>query len=381
MRIKWSAIASCVLLALPLPVSQTAVAGQFETMMDSFGNLVTVAGRGQIREKPVNGWLTTMEGGSAKDAELSRPHMTMADAAGNLYVADKGGHAIRKVTPDGTIHTIAGTNSPGFNGDGLGTTAQLDSPNGLYTLPDGTNYILDLGNSRIRRLGTDGVLTTIVDDPSGIVFGRGLWVDPNEDLIYYASGSLVRKWTRDAGLSTYATGFTELGNLDVDPTDGRLVVTDRGGHGVWKIDGAGTKQRIAGNGGTVGGGDGLAATLTGLNEVRGICFAPDGAYYLATHKGGQVWYVDDGGIIHLMIDGDTNHTHAGDGLPLGVPPAKRISEPRAVTLAPNGDLLVTENDFGYVRVVQSVPEPTSLALAVMALAGTLCLLRRTPTSR
>ena len=83
-----------------------------------------------------------MEGGLALDAELSRPHMTMADVAGNLYIADKDAHAIRKVTTDGIIHTIAGTNTAGFNGDGLGIDVQLSAPNGLYTMPDGTKTIL-----------------------------------------------------------------------------------------------------------------------------------------------------------------------------------------------------------------------------------------------
>ena len=66
-----------------------------------------------------------------------------------------------------------------------------------------------------------------------------------------------------------------------------------------------------------------------------------------------MWYVDTGGYVHLVIDGDDDHTHAGDGEDIQTP-GKKISEPRAVELAPNGDLLVTENDYGYVRVVEKV---------------------------
>jgi hypothetical protein len=329
---------------------------EFEAVLNSYGTLTTAAGKGQIGGKGVNGWDLSMEGGYAVNAELSRPHMTMADQEGNLYIADKDAHAIRKVTPYGTIHTIAGTGEAGFNGDGIGIEAQLDQPNGLYTFPDGTTYILDLANSRIRKLSTDGQLTTIVHDPNGIILGRGLWVSEDETLVYYASGNAVKKWTEAEGLTTYATGFSELGNIDVDPLywsfpTGNLVVTDRGTNRVYRVFSDGSKEAIAGNGQTTGGGDGEKALETALYGVRGICFGPNGGYYLATHEGGQVWYVDTDGYIHLLVDGDDDDTHAGDGEDIKTP-GRKISEPRAVTLAPNGDLVITENDYGYVRVVE-----------------------------
>lgn len=348
-----SVVAAFVVATIPL--SSFGIT-EFDAVLNSYGKLRTAAGKGEIRSKGVNGWTTAMEGGSAVDAELSRPHMTMADLEGNLYIADKDAHAIRKVTPSGIIHTVAGTGEAGFNGDGVGIETQLNEPNGLYTFPDGITYILDLGNSRIRRLGTDGQLTTIVHDPDGMVLGRGLWVSDDETLIYYSSGSAVKKWTQAEGLTTYASGFSDLGNIDGDPLFWsfpvpNLVVTDRGANRVYRIFLDGSRQAIAGNGQTTGGGDGEKALETALHGVRGICFAPNGGYYLATHEGGQVWYVDTNEYIHLLIDGDTSHTHAGDGEDLKTP-GRKISEPRAVALAPNGDLIITENDYGYVRVAE-----------------------------
>ena len=338
-------------LALVLGCAPHCLALSFEDLLASYGVPQTVAGTANITAKDVNGWLPEMEGALAVDAELSRPHMTMADDQGNLYIADKDAHAIRLVTPSGTIQTIAGTNVAGFNGDGLGPQTQLDHPNGLYTFPDGMTYILDLGNSMIRKLSTEGQLTTVLTDPLGILAGRGLWVSPDESVIYYASGDKVRKWTAETGISTYASGFAELGNLAVDPADGRVVVTDRSGHGVYRLYDDGSRQPVAGNETTFGGGSGQPALLTGLDEVRGIYFHPEGGYLLATHQGGQVWFVDDNEIIHLLIDGDDDRgTHAGDGLPLDSP-GKKLSEPRAVTLSPAGDLIITEHDGGYVRLV------------------------------
>jgi len=246
----------------------------------------------------------------------------------------------------------------GFNGDGLATTAQLAFPNGLFTLGDGTTYILDLNNARIRRLDTDGMLTTLFEDPEGIAIGRGLWVSPDESQVYYSSNTRVRSWTPGGGVTTYADGFASLGNLDVDPRDGSLVVTDRGAHAVYRISSGGAKERIAGNGTDTGGGDGQSALDTGLNEVRGISFTPEGGYLLATHRDDQVWYVDTTGIIHLLVDG-AGDVHNGDGLPLSSP-GEKISEPRAVTLAPNGDLIITENDAGFIRLVPRltpIPKP------------------------
>jgi hypothetical protein len=279
--------------------------------------------------------------------------MTMADWHGNLYIADKDGHAVRQVTSAGVIVTLAGTNEAGYNGDGLAQSVMLNQPNGLYTFPNGTTYILDLGNSMIRKLSLDGMITTVVEDPFGLAIGRGLWVSPDEQTIYYSAGTEVRCWTPVTGVSVYADGFVELGNLTVDPADGQVVVTDRGGHGVYKLFADGSRQRIAGNESTVGGGSGFPALATGLKEVRGIQYYPDGGYFLATHDGGQIWFVDDKDVVHLLIDGDDNDTHWGDGLPLSSP-GRKISEPRAVTLAPNGDLIVTEHDGGYIRYAAAV---------------------------
>ncbi|MCA9214564.1 MAG: hypothetical protein KDB27_15940 [Planctomycetales bacterium] len=317
-----------------------------------YGDITTVAGTGTIRGKEVNGWQSSMEGGLAINAELSRPHMAMADVDGNIYIADKDAQAVRVVRTDGTIHTIAGTNEAGNNGDaGLGTEFQLSAPNGLYTFPDGTTYILDVGNSRVLKWTTDGQIATVFSDENGISIGRGLWVSPDETTVFYSSSSEVRRWTSSDGVSVYADGFAELGNIDFDPTDDMLVATDRSGHLVYKIGTDGTKTVIAGNGDTSGGEPGGAPTDLALAEVRGVAFNPDGSYFLATHDGGQIWFVDSANTIHLAIDGDDDHTHAGDGEPISVAGVK-ISEPRAIVIAPNRDLLITENDYGYVRRVE-----------------------------
>jgi hypothetical protein len=152
-------------------------------------------------------------------------------------------------------------------------------------------------------------------------------------------------------VTDFASGFVELGNLAIDPW-GKLVVTDRGGHLVWRIEEGGAMSVIAGNGTTSDGSDGQLATDTGLNEVRGVWFLPTGAYFLATHRGSQVWYVDVSGYIHLCLNGHTSNTHAGDGTWFYDPTQFRVSEIRAITADRQGNLLITEHDAGYIRHVR-----------------------------
>jgi hypothetical protein len=328
----------------------------FTNLVQSYNLLTTIAGAGGTTEE-INKWQPEFEGGPATNALLSRPHIAMADDAGNIYIADKDAHAIRKVTPDGLIFTVAGTNGPGDGPDEASpaTEVALNEPNGLWVRGDGTVYILDLMNGKVRRLDTNGMIETLFTVPGGILIGRGLWVSPDESLAFVASGSVVKKWTPANGVTDYATGFRELGNLIVDPW-GSLVITDRRGHRVWRLADDGTMTPIAGNATTSvtepGGGDGGLATLTPLNEVRGVWFLPTGAYFLCTHRGSQVWYVDAEGFIHLFLNGLTSDTHAGDGTWFWDLSEFRISECRAVTMDREGNLLVTEHDSGYVRKVQ-----------------------------
>ena len=349
-----------VSLAIGLILGSSVQATTIDDIFSLYGNMSTVAGTGTERGSGVSGWNAEMEGGPAIEAELSRPHMAMADVSGNIYIADKDAQAVRVVRPDGTIHTIVGTNVAGNNLDaGIGTEVQLSSPNGLYTLPDGTTYILDLGNSRIMKWTTDGQVSTVVEDENGMTIGRGLWVSPDESQVIYTSGNEIRHWTEAEGVTVYADGFSALGNIAFDPTDDVLVATDRGAHLVYKVSSDGGKTVIAGNGNESGGTVGGDPTNLALKEVRGVAFNNDGSYFLATHDGGQIWFVDSENTIHLAVDGDDDHTHAGDGEDISTP-GRKISEPRAVIVAPNRDLLITENDYGYIRRVEWLGIPGDL---------------------
>lgn len=324
---------------------------EFEALRARYGTLETLAGSGLRGGDDTNDWDPSNEGGPATLADLSTPHNALGDAAGNTFIADKDAHAIRKVTPEGMIVTVAGVNEPGDDGDGplSGASAHLYQPNGLWVRADGTVYILDLGNRKIRKLDTNGELSTLFDVPS-LGTGRGLWVADDERLAYVCSGGVVKRWSAEAGLEDYASGFHELGNLAV--VDGRVFVTDRGAHRVFELDPGGTAEPIAGNGLVAPLVDGAPALEASLNGVRGIFPSDAGGFFLATHEGSKVIYLDSEGFVHVFVDG-ARGAHSGDGEPLSTPGYK-VSEVRNVTVNPDGDVLVTENDLGYVRVTRRV---------------------------
>lgn len=117
------------------------------------GIITTVAGNGAMGN--------TGDGGPAVLASLNRPNRVVADAAGNILIADEGNNVIRKVDASGIISTIVGTGVPGSLGDGgAASSAQLNDPTGVAVDAAGNIYISDRGNYCIRKVNTANIITT-----------------------------------------------------------------------------------------------------------------------------------------------------------------------------------------------------------------------------
>ena len=148
--------------------------------IDSAGNLfIADTANHAIRKVNPAGTISTVAGifdagatgdeAAATAARLSSPRGVVVDDSGDIFIGDTGNHRIRQVTPDGVIHTIAGTGTPAFAGDGgPATAASLNNPQGLFLDGAGDLYFADTGNNRIRRLVPDPVAPAPVIQLSAI---------------------------------------------------------------------------------------------------------------------------------------------------------------------------------------------------------------------
>ena len=126
------------------------------------GIINTIAGSG------VEGFLG--DGGPATAARLSLPTTVLVDRTGNVYIGDVSNDRVRKVAPDGTISTFAGTGALGFSGDGgPADKAKLYLPNDLALDSAGNLYIADQGNDAIRKVTPSGVISTVAGSQVGII--------------------------------------------------------------------------------------------------------------------------------------------------------------------------------------------------------------------
>src|SRR5947199_9475330 len=120
------------------------------------------ARRPLYRIETVAGSANLGDGGPATAAQFGAIQGIALDRWGNLYVADTDGHRVRKINPAGVVATVAGTGAPGFAGDGgPASAAQLNLPYGVAVDLAGYMYIADLGNQRVRRVSPDGTIATV----------------------------------------------------------------------------------------------------------------------------------------------------------------------------------------------------------------------------
>lgn len=338
----------------------TNTARHYTNLLESYGKLETVAGRGQFNGDHISYWQSAFEGGWATNANLSRPHIAFGDSRGNVLIVDQGSSSVLKVTPEGRIYTYAGTHTAGNNGDGPAnaTNLNLNFPNGGWLRGDDTLFVLDTENGKVRKISPEGMMSTIFTTaPMGD--GRALWVRSDESVIYFGSGpgvglnvTTLNKWTPTTGVSVVRSDFLNLGNVLGDEQTGDLYITDRNANRVYQMSPAGTLTPIAGNGLQSGGGEGFPALQTGLVLPRSICFIPNGGYFISEHDpGNRVWYVDPAAIIHRWLNGaSANAFRVGDGQWFYANPATpKVSRVRSAVADPFGNLIIVESNYGYVR--------------------------------
>jgi sugar lactone lactonase YvrE len=263
------------------------------------------------------------DGGSATAAALNMPHEVQFDSAGNIYIAERDNHVVRKVeAKTGIISTFAGTGIPGFSGDGgPATRAHLRQPHSIAVEPSGKLLICDIGNHRIRQ----------VDFSTGVIETYG--------------GTGERQPTPD-GVAVKTAPLKGPRTMAFDG-DGNLYLALREGNAIYRIaSNAGTIHHLAGTGEQGYAGDGGPARLAKLAGPKGLAHG-GGRLYVADTESHVVRSIAlDSGIITTVL----GTGRRGDG-PEPDPLRCALSRPHGVFVDRDGVLYVSDSEAHRIRVV------------------------------
>jgi hypothetical protein len=274
-------------------------------------NIVTVAGTGTAGYSG--------DGGPATSADLGTPVGVKSMPDGGYLIFNQGGSVVRRVFPDGIIRTVAGNGTNAFSGDtGPAISASMNAPSGGDITADGGYLIADANNNRIRRVAPDGTITTVVGDGSQAFGG-------------------------DNGPANLAqVRFPYYLIADVDNQRIRRVAPD------------GTITTVAGGG---VGGDGGPATSAQLTKPEGVALTADGGYLIADTFAHRVRRVDPTGTI-TTVAGTGQAGLTGDGGPATL---ATLNTPARVAVEPNGGFVIADTVNHRLRRV--APDGTITTVA------------------
>jgi sugar lactone lactonase YvrE len=294
------------------------------------GTITTVAGDGSITYAG-DGVLATATG-------LFNPDRITLDAAGNLFIADQYNYCIRKVNPSGIITTVAGTGSVFYNGDGIpATTANLFNPSGIVVDAAGNLYIADVQNHRIRMIDASGIITTIAGNGTSGFSG---------------DGGLATSAQLDA---PYSMTFDGAGNL---------YIADYFNNRIRKVNTAGIITTVVGNGVGGYGGDGGPATAAALNLPTEVAFDSNGNMFIADKSNNRIRVVNTAGIITTLAGNGTSG-YNGDNIQASL---AELNLPFFVICDAAGDVYIGDSFNNRIRKV-TMPQCTGI---ISASSATIC---------
>ncbi len=330
--------------------------------LDASGKVSTFAGSGSCR--------ASGDGRNARRGGLS-PWGIALNGEGNLYVADVFNCRVRKITTRGVISTVAGTGICGFSGDGgPATNAQLFFPRDVAVAADGTLYVADTSNCRVRRItARTALIETVAGDGSCEAGSGGLepWAlavaDDGPLLIADRANCRVVTVSAAGGLSALAgdgkCAFSGEGDgahaaelnapSDIAATpDGSVLIADTGNCRVRRIDANGRIETLAGNGACLPGGDGGPATSGGAWHPMGIATGPGGDWYFSELDTCRVRHIDTEGAV-TTVAGNGRCGFSGDGGPARE--ARLGDQIAGLALAADGALFIADGFNCRVRRV------------------------------
>ncbi len=360
--------------------------------MDGAGNIY-VADRMNhtIRKIASSGLVTTFAGqpgnlGSADgvggDAQFCEPAGVAVDGAGNVYVADAANYTIRKISRGGLVTTLAGTARSNGSTDGTGSAARFYWPTSVAVDGTGNVYVADYYNSTIRKITSDGVVTTLAGLPgsrgstdgtgSGARFNlpSGVAVDGAGNIYVADSGNHVIRKITSAGVVTTLAGVSgQLGYVDgtgdgarfnspsgmtVDGA-GNLFVADTGNHTIRRVTPAGAVTIVAGSTGVWGSGD-SGVNVAQFHSPQGVAVDGSGFVFVADSGNNTIRKIGSGGVVTTFA-GSTGGSGAVDG----IGEAARFLHPAGVAADEAGNVFVADLGNSTIRKISNTGVVTTLA--------------------
>lgn len=300
--------------------------------------------------------------GMGTAATFYRPSGVVVDAQGNIYIADAGNNLIRKITPAGSVTTLAGSGTAGSD-NGTGTSASFKGPQGLAIDATGNLYVADVLNLLIRKISPTGVVTTLAGGATGSVDGTGtaagfsaptsVAVDLNGN-VYVTDAYSIRKITPAGVVSTVAGGptagsangngsaasFNLLVGIAID-LSGNLYVTDSGNNLIRKISAGGVVTTFAGSG------------AKGSADGTGVAATFDTPIAITADAAGYVYVSDSAHHIRAISPSGVVTTLAGTGVAgsaNGAGTAATFSIPYGLAVG-NGALFISDTFNNVIRVL------------------------------
>ena len=332
------------------PATSASLNSTRNVAIDSGGNLyIADFGNSRIRKVSAAGMITTVagngdpvfsgDGGPATDASLRFPQGVDIRGFGNLYIADRENHRIRKVGTDGIITTVAGNGNRGFSGDGgPATSASLNLPHSVVVDAGGNLYIADEFNHRVRRVGSDGVITTV-------------------------AGNGISGFSGDGGPATDAS--LRRPRIAVLDTTGNLYIADRNNHRIRRVGTDGIITTVAGDGNRGFSGDGGPASSASLSRPDGMAVDAVGNLYIADTENHRIRKVGTDGII-TTVAGNGDRVFSGDG---GSATSASLDGPVGVLVDAGGNLYIAGGGSDRIRAVLTAPASFSVAPGSLSFSG------------
>ncbi len=303
--------------------------------------------------------------GTGDGARFRNPNGIAIDASGNVYTAELIGHRIRKITPEGTSTTLAGSGTGGY-ADGTGTSASFNAPAGVAVDASGNVYVADAGNNRIRKITPAGVVTTLAGDGTADYADgtgtaaqfwnpRGITLDGAGNLYVADSHNhRIRKITPEGVVTTLA-GTGIAGHTDGAGTNaqfyipsavaadgaGNVYVTDFENHRIRKITPSGVVTTLAGDG-TEGFADGTG-TAAKFNRPSGITVDASGNLYISDRGNQRIRKVTPAGTVST-IAGISSY-----GSQNGPASSARFYHPWGIGIDANHNLYVADEGNHKIR--------------------------------